>query len=480
MRPIPLTLLAASLLLATGIASAANPTTTISAAAVKTAEQLRDKAMHDDTGYRIVESLTTEIGQRLAGSDADQRARDWAVAKFKALGYDKVYTEEVKYPLWVRRSEHAAIVAPFPQSLVLSALGYSPGTPTGGLTAQVVKFDSLDALKAADPASVKGKIVYIGYRMQRAKDGHDYGMGSAVRTGGPVLAQTKGAAGFLLRSAGTDADQRIAHTGVTGFRDPAKAIPAAALSNPDADQLERVLAYGKPVTLKLDLDCGVVGEYTGANVIGEITGRKHPEQVVAIGGHLDSWDPGTGAIDDGAGVAIAMAAGKLIHDLPQRPDRTIRVIAFANEEMGLWGGRAYADKHAGEVAKFQLGTESDFGAGPVWRMSASVKPAARDAIDQIAKVLAPIGVAYDAKKPGGGGSDLSQMHGKGMAALSLTQDGTHYFDWHHTSNDTLDKIDPKQLAQNVAVYAAFSYMAAQADGDFGSAPGAFANDGAGE
>jgi len=480
MRPIPLTLLAASLLLATGIASAANPTTTISAAAVKTAEQLRDKAMHDDTGYRIVESLTTEIGPRLAGSDADQRARDWAVAKFKALGYDKVYTEEVKYPLWVRRSEHGAIVAPYPQSLVLTALGYSPGTPKGGLTAQVVKFDSLDALKAADPASVKGKIVYIGYRMQRAKDGHDYGMGSAVRTGGPVLAQTKGAAGFLLRSAGTDADQRIAHTGVTGFRDPAKAIPAAALSNPDADQLERILAYGKPVTLKLDLDCGVVGEYTGANVIGEITGKKYPDQVVAIGGHLDSWDPGTGAIDDGAGVAIAMAAGKLIHDLPQRPDRTIRVIAFANEEMGLWGGRAYADKHAGEVAKFQLGTESDFGAGPVWRMSASVKPAARDAIDQIAKVLAPIGVAYDAKKPGGGGSDLSQMHGKGMAALSLTQDGTHYFDWHHTSNDTLDKIDPKQLAQNVAVYATFSYMAAQADGDFGSAPGAFANDGAGE
>ncbi|GGY27659.1 peptidase M28 [Rhodanobacter panaciterrae] len=480
MRPVPLTLLAASLLLATGIASAANPTTTISATAVKTAEQLRDKAMLDDTGYRIVESLTTEIGPRLAGSDADQRARDWAVAKFKALGYDKVYTEEVKYPLWVRRSEHAAIVAPFPQSLVLSALGYSPGTPKGGLTAQVVKFDSLDALKAADPDSVKGKIVYIGYRMQRAKDGHDYGMGSAVRTGGPVLAQTKGAAGFLLRSAGTDADQRIAHTGVTGFRDPAKAIPAAALSNPDADQLERILAYGKPVTLKLDLDCGVVGEYTGANVIGEITGRKHPDQVVAIGGHLDSWDPGTGAIDDGAGVAIAMAAGKLIHDLPQRPDRTIRVIAFANEEMGLWGGRAYADKHAGEVAKFQLGTESDFGAGPVWRMSASVKPQARDAIDQIAKVLAPIGVAYDTKKPGGGGSDLSQMHGKGMAALSLTQDGTHYFDWHHTSNDTLDKIDPKQLAQNVAVYATFSYMAAQADGDFGSAPGAFANDGAGE
>ena len=479
MRRLHLTLLAASLLLATGIASAAS-TTTIPAAAVKTAEQLRDKAMHDDTGYRVVASLTTEVGPRMAGSDADPRARAWAIAKFKALGYDKVYTEAVTYPLWVRRSEHGAIVAPFPQSLVLTALGYSAGTPKGRLTAQVVKFDSLAALKAADPASVKGRIVYIGYRMQRHKDGHDYGMGSAVRTAGPVIAASKGAAGYLLRSAGTDANERIAHTGVTGFTDPAKAIPAAALSNPDADQLERVLAYGKPVVVKLDLDCGIVGEYTGANVIGEITGKKYPDQVVAIGGHLDSWDPGTGAIDDGAGVAIAMAAGKLIHDLPQRPDRTIRVIAFANEEMGLWGGKAYAEKHAADVGNFQLGTESDFGSGPVWRMSASVKPEARDAIGQIAKVLAPIGVAYDAKLPGGGGSDLSQMHGKGMAALSLTQDGTDYFDWHHTSNDTLDKIDPQQLAQNIAVYAAFSYMAAQADGDFGSAPGAFAKDGAGE
>ncbi|WEN16096.1 M20/M25/M40 family metallo-hydrolase [Rhodanobacter sp. AS-Z3] len=473
MRRLRLTLLAAGLL-ASGIACAAN--TTIPAAAVKTAEQLRDKALHDDTAYAITASLTTEVGPRMAGSDADQRARDWAVAKFKALGYDKVYTEAVTFPLWVRRSEHGAIVAPFPQSLVLTALGYSAATPKGGLTAEVVKFDTLAALKAADPASIKGKIVYVGYRMERAKDGHGYGMGSAVRTAGAVIAQAKGAAAYLLRSAGTDAHQRIAHTGVTGFQDPAKAIPAAALSNPDADQLERVLAYGKPVTLKLDLDCGVVGEYTGANVIGEITGRKHPDQVVAIGGHLDSWDPGTGAIDDGAGVAIAMAAGKLIHDLPQRPDRTIRVIAFANEEMGLWGGRAYAEKHAADVMKFQLGTESDFGAGKIWRMSASVKPEARDAIGQIAKVLEPVGVAYDAARQGGGGSDLSQMHGKGMAALSLTQDGTKYFDWHHTANDTLDKIDPAELAQNVAVYAAFSYMAAQANGDFGSAPGAFAND----
>jgi hypothetical protein len=469
MRRFPSALLTAGLLLAGGIASAA---TTIPAAAVKTAEQLRDQALHDGTAMAVVTSLTTEVGPRLAGSAADLRAREWALAKFRELGFDKVYSEPVTFPLWQRRSESGAIVAPFPQPLVLTALGYSPGTPAGGLTAQVVKFTSLDALKAADPASIRDRIVYVDYRMHRQKDGHDYGMGSAVRTAGAVIAAAKGAAGYLLRSAGTDAHQRIAHTGVTGFRDPkARAIPAAALSNPDADQLDRVLAYGKPVTVRMDLDCGIVGEYTGANVIGEITGRKHPDQVVAIGGHLDSWDPGTGAIDDGAGIAITMAAAKLIRDLPQRPDRTIRVIAFANEEMGLWGSRAYAQKHADEVAKFQLGTDSDFGAGRIWRMSASVKPQARGAIEQIATVLAPLGVAYDAKRPGGGGSDLSQMHARGMAALSLTQDGTHYFDWHHTANDTLDKIDPADLAQNVAVYATWVYMAAQADGDFGSAPG---------
>jgi hypothetical protein len=476
MRQLPLTLLAASLMFAIGSANAATQTT-VPAAAVKTAEQLRDKAMNDNTAYQIVESLTTEVGPRIAGGPADERGREWAIAKFKALGFDKVYTEQVTYPLWERRSEHAAIVAPFPQPLDLIALGYSAGTPKGGLTAEVVRFDSLDALKKADPASVKGKIVYVDAHMQRHKDGADYAIGSGVRVGGPVIAAKMGAAGFLLRSAGTDANSRTPHTGVTGFTDPKDAIPAAALSNPDADQLTRILGYGKPVSVKLDLDVGFNGSYTGANVIGEVTGKKHPDQVVAIGGHLDSWDPGTGAIDDGAGVAIAMAAGKLIHDMPQRPDRTIRVIAFANEEMGLWGGRAYADKHAKEVSKFQLGTESDFGARKVWLMTASVKPEARGAIEQIAKVLAPIGVDYDAKKPGGGGSDLSQMHGKGMAALSLVQDGTDYFDYHHTANDTLDKIDPKELAQNVAVYAAFSYMAAQADGDFGSAPGAFAGDG---
>lgn len=474
MPRLPFTLLAAGLLLSTGIASAAD--TVVPAAAVQTAERLRDHALHDGTAMAVLTSLTTKVGPRMAGSDNDLRARDWAIAEFKALGFDKVYTESVTYPKWVRRHESGAIVAPFPQPLVLTALGYSPGTPAGGLAAEVVGFDTLDALKAADPATLRGKIVYVGARMQRHQDGRDYGIGSSIRVAGPAIAAEKGAAGYLLRSAGTDADQRIAHTGVTDFKPGDKGIPAAALSSPDADQLERILATGKSLRVKLDLDCGFEGEYQGANVIGEITGAKHPDQFIAIGGHLDSWDAGTGAIDDGAGIAISMAAAKLIAGLRQRPDRSIRVIAFANEEMGLWGSRAYAEKHAGDVANFTLGTDSDLGAGKVYRMTASVKPEARHAIKQIAAVLKPLGVAYDASRPGHGGSDLSQMHAKGMAALSLHQDATHYFDWHHTANDTLDKVGPAELAQNVAVYAAFAYMAAQANGDFGSTPGAFANE----
>lgn len=477
MRRLPFSLLAASALLTSTIGSAADQPTVIPAKAVQTAEQLRDKAMHDGTAYAIVSSLTTEIGPRLAGGPNDARARAWAIAKFKQLGFDKVYTEPVTYPQWQRRSESGSIVAPFPQKLVLTALGFSPATPKGGLVADVVAFDTLAALKAADPARIKGHIVYVDARMQRYKDGHDYGrVGSPVRTHGPDIARAKGAVGFLLRSAGTDPHSRAPHTGVTEFTDPARSIPAAALAEPDADLLMRELAYGKPVQVKLDLDCGITGQYTGANVIGELTGRKYPDQIVDIGGHLDSWDPGTGAIDDGTGIAIAMGAAKLIHDLPQRPDRTLRVIAFANEEMGLFGGRAYADKHAADVARHQLGTESDLGSGRIYRMGASVKPSARGAIEQIAKVLAPIGVVYDPKAQGGGGSDLSQMHGKGMAALTLNQDATYYFDWHHSANDTLDKIDPQDLAQNVAVYAAYAYMAAQADGSFGSAPGAFPDD----
>ena len=312
--------------------------------------------------------------------------------------------------------------------------------------------------------------------MQATQDGRDYGIGSGVRTRGPSIASQKGAVGFLLRSAGTG-DNRLPHTGVTHFEEGVAPIPAAALASPDADQIERILALGKPLTVKLALDCGVEGDYTGANVIAELKGRTRPDEYFVMGGHLDSWDLGTGAVDDAAGIAVAAAAAHLIAQLPQRPARSIRVVAFANEESGLYGGKAYAAAHAKEIGKAVLGGESDLGADRIYKMTASVKPEARAAIAQIAAVLKPLGIAYDASAPGHGGSDLSAVHAVGMAGLSLHQDATRYFDWHHTANDTLDKIDPEQLRQNVAAYAVAAYLAAEARGDFGSAPGAFAKDG---
>ena len=461
---------------ATLTAEAADTPTRIPDAALKTAANLRERASADDTAWNFTEGLTTEIGARLAGGENDQKARDWVAAKFKALGFDKVWSEPVTYPKWVRRSESASLVSPYPHALSVLALGYSPATPNGGIEAEVVAFDSLDALKAAPDANVRGKIVYVGPRMHAKKNGEDYGtIGSPVRTGGPSIASTKGAAAFVLRSAGTG-DNRTPHTGVTTFANGVTPIPAAALSNPDADLLENALKRGKPVTMKLALDCGIEGTYTGANVIGEVTGKGKPNDYFIMGGHLDSWDPGTGAIDDASGVAIAAAAAHLIAELPQRPKRSIRVVAFANEEAGLYGGKAYAQAHAKEIAHAVLGSESDLGADRIWKITATVKPSARDAIGQIAEAIKPLGVEYDASAPGHGGSDLSAVHAVGMAAVSLHQDATRYFDWHHTANDTLDKIDPVQLRQNVAVYSVVAYLAAQADGDFGSGPNAFPTD----
>lgn len=463
----------AACLLTASAAHASEPTT-IPDHALRTAAELRERALADTIAYALVEELTTTIGPRLAGSDNDLKAREWMLAKFRELGFDKVWSEPVTFPKWVRRSERAAIVEPSQQALVISALGHSVATPAGGLRAPIVAFESLDALAAADADAVAGKIVYIGPRMQRSREGRGYGVSSSIRSRGPSVAAQKGAAAFLLRSAGTS-QARVAHTGVTRFADGVAPIPAAALSNPDADQIERLLKRGTAVIVRLDIDVGFEGDYTGANVIGEITGRN-AEAHFLTGGHLDSWDPGTGAIDDATGIGITTAAAHLIAQLPGKPARSIRVVAFANEEAGLYGGKAYAERHRATIGNAILGSESDLGTGRIHKVTATVKPEARAAIARIAEALAPLGITYDAHAPGAGGSDLSAVHAVGMAGLSLHQDATTYFDLHHSASDTLDKVEIDALRQNVAAYAVAIHLAIEAEGDFGSAPGAFARD----
>jgi Zn-dependent M28 family amino/carboxypeptidase len=441
--------------------AADNQTRIPDTALAKTA-QLRETALADDTAWKVVESLTTEVGPRLAGSEADARAVAWAQAKFKELGFDKVWIEPVTFPKWQRRSEHAEVLGKGAQPLRLTALG---GSPAGTVEGEIVRFDSLEALQAAAEGSLAGKIAFVDYPMQRARDGSGYGPGGAVRSRGPSAAIRKGAIGFVMRSAGTDS-HRMPHTGMTRFEEGLTPVPSAALSAPDADQLTRLAARG-PVRIRVALDCGWDGEYTSHNVIGEITGRKKPDEVVLIGGHLDSWDLGTGAVDDGAGIGITMAAARLLK--PLKPARTIRVVAFANEEQGLHGGKAYAAKHVGEIGKHVLAAESDFGAGRIYAFNTGSNDSAgsRAATKQIADALAPLGIEYAPDK-GGPGPDVIHYAEAGGAWGWLAQDGSDYFDLHHTPDDTLDKIDPKALAQNVAAYAVFAYLAAEAEGDFGS------------
>lgn len=437
-------------------------------AAMTTAAQLRERALQDRTSWDVVESLTTEIGPRLAGSEADLRAVRWAEAKFRALGYDKVWLQPVTFPKWVRRSERGEILDGYAQPLDLTALGGSPG---GTVEGEIVRFADLAALEAAPAGSLAGKIAFVDYTMQRAKDGNGYGPASRIRSRGPSAAIRAGAIGYLMRSAST-AQNRFPHTGITRFDEGLTPIPSAALSQPDADQLTRLLGRGQPVRVRIALDCGWDGTAESFNVIGEITGRDRRlrEEVVVISGHLDSWDLGTGAIDDGAGVAITMAAGHLIAQLPkaQRPARTIRVIAFANEEQGLYGGKVYATESKPAIARHQIVAESDFGAGRIYGFNTSAAPNAQAAIARIVEALKPLGI--EAMNKGGPGPDVGPIAAEGAVWAWLGQDGTDYFDYHHTPDDTLDKIDPAALAQNTAAYAVFAYLSAAADGSFGSAP----------
>ena len=422
-----------------------------------------------DTGaYAIVESLTTEVGPRLAGSPAFDRATKWAQEEFKSLGYDRVYLEPVSFPVWERRHESAEIVAPYPQRLIITTLGGSVGTCGKPLEADVVEFATLAALQLAQPGSLTGKIAYISNRMERTKDGHGYGPAVAARSGASTAAD-KGAVALVIRSIGTDSD-RLPHTGMQRYAEGSTKIPAVALSNPDADLLSNMVRRRKPVTLRLDIDAGHTGATkTEYNVIGEIRGRKLPDEVVVIGGHLDSWDLGTGAIDDASGVAITMAAGAMIGRLDKAPLRTIRVIAFANEEQGVFGGRAYAETHKAELDLQQLGAESDFGAGRIYSFRAGVAAEAIPVVEQIAKLLEPLGIAYETGK-GGPGPDITPFAKVGMPWAQLAQDGTDYFDYHHTANDTLDKVNAKALDQQAAAYAVMAYVAADSPVDFGRAP----------
>ena len=409
---------------------------------------IREAALADDYAWDIVEGLTVEVGQRLGGTKAEARARDWAVAKLKALGFANVRVERFAMPVWTRGPEAAEIVAPFPQKLVVTAFGNSASTPPQGIQGEIVAFDGVADLLAAPEAAVRGKIVFVTHAMQRTQDGSGYGFFGGPRRQAPSIASRKGAAGIVVRSIGTDS-HRNPHAGGINFEPGVAPIPAGALSIPDAEQLQRILKRGRPVTMRLTLISSVRQGESG-NVIAEVPGRDPRAPILLVGGHLDSWDLGTGAIDDGAGVALTAAAAKRIMDAG-RPLRTIRVVWFGAEEMGLYGGMFYKDLH-GREAHYAI-AESDFGAGRVWKVDSKLGKAREAEAKMLQAALAPLGIVPGSLDEADG-SDIGPMLADGIPGVTLNQDGTDYFDFHHTPDDTLDKIDLGALRQNVAAWTA--------------------------
>ena len=424
--------------------------------------KLRDAALGDTLAYDIVEGLTTEVGQRLAGTEAEARARAWAVARLKALGFRNVRAETFPLAVWERGEETAEVTAPFPQKLKLVALGNSGATPAAGLTAPLVVFRTYGELAAAPDGSLTGKIAYIGNAMEPTQDGSSYGAFGAARFVGPALAARKSAAAVVIRSIGTD-PHRNPHTGGTNWPQGVQPIPAAALSVSDAKLIEHIAERGKPITLHLTLTPRFTGQGISGNVIAEVPGSDPKAGIVLIGGHIDSWDLGTGAIDDGAGVAITTAAAKRLLDGP-RPRRTIRVVWFGSEEVGGFGGRDYARVHGSE--RHATAQESDFGADRVWRFEVNLPDSAKAVTDRLQSALAPLGITRGAGV-GGDGTDVGPTIALGVGSVDLNQSGLRYFDTHHTPDDTLDRIDPAQLQQNVAAWTTMLAVVANAPEEIG-------------
>ncbi|MFY8074097.1 MAG: M28 family peptidase, partial [Sphingorhabdus lacus] len=406
--------------------------------AAPTLEDVRSTALSsDEIAYDIVEGLTTEIGPRQGGTEAEARARAWSVAKLKSLGFDNVRIEEYQMPTWVRGEETAEIVAPFTHKLAVTALGNSGSTGDKGLEAEIVYFPTLEDLRSAPDGSLKGKIAFVSHSMMRTQDGSSYGAFGPARFVGPNIAAKKGAAAIVIRSAGTDY-HRNPHTGNTNFDAGVTPIPAGALSIPDAENLERMLKRGKPVVMKLKLTPKNVGMQVSGNVLAEVKGSNPQLPIIVIACHLDSWDLGTGAIDDAAGCGIIAAAAKHLKTLGQ-PKRTVRLLWAGAEEVGIWGGKDYGSKHAAEP--HALAMESDFGAGKVWAVDFTLPESASEQKAKIIAALAPLGVV-PRKTPAGGGADIGAIiAAQKLGIIDLQQDGTKYFDLHHTPDDTLDKID---------------------------------------
>lgn len=435
---------------------------------VTRAEALRQQALEGDGAYEFLRDLTTQVGPRFAGTEGDRRGVEWAVRRLEEMGLENVRREEVMVPRWVRGHAVVEILAPYPQPLVAVALGGSVGTASGGIEAEVVRVANLDALAELGRSGLEGRIAFIDQRMPRRNEGSGYGETVGIRSRGAAEAAKHGAVAVVIRSVGTS-DDRLAHTGTMRYEDGVPEIPAAALSNPDADLLAEQLKGEAAVHLRIELGAHRLDDVPSANVLAEVVGRERPDEVVLLVAHLDSWDLGTGAIDDGAGCAIVSEVARLLSQLPEPPRRTVRVLLSANEEFGLSGARAYAERYLYDLESHIAAVESDLGADRVLVLRSRVADEALPAIDELARLLEPLGIEYQSNEARGG-ADLGPLREHRVPFFDLPQDATRYFDYHHTANDTFDKVDPRQLAQNVAAYTVVAWVAAEHAPGLGRAP----------
>jgi hypothetical protein len=423
------------------------------------AERLIGAALTEGHAYARLAELTDGIGPRLSGSEGEQAAVQWAKRSFEADGV-KVWLEPVKVPRWVRGEESARVLGSErfrAHPLSILALGGSVGTPAEGLTAELIEVRSLEEVAALGD-KVKGKLVLFNHAMAEAAD---YGRYAGLRTRGASVAAKAGAVGVLVRSLAT-ASLRSPHTGAMRYEEGVARIPAAAVSVEDAELLHRLLAGG-PVKVELKLGCQTLPDADSFNVVAEVPGREKPREVVLLGAHLDSWDVGTGAHDDGAGVVMVMETARLLSKLKPAPRRTVRVVLFANEENGLRGGRAYAEAHAAELEQHVAALEMDAGG---FRPVGVVLRAGPGGAELVQPWLRPLeGLGAGSILPGeAGGADLSPLVPARVPFVGVRVDSSRYFDVHHSEADTLDKVDPKALAQSTAAVAWVSYVLAEVPG----------------
>jgi carboxypeptidase Q len=410
-------------------------------------------ALTSDVAYRRLAWLTDRIGNRLSGSESLTRAIEWATAEMKRDKLDNVRGEKVMVPHWVRGEESLELTEPVGRKLSMLGLGNSVGTPPEGITAEAVvvrNFDELDALGER----VRGKIVVYNAPFT------SYGQTVAYRGVGPSRAAKYGAVAAVVRSV-TPVSLQTPHTGSLRYLDDQPKIPAAAVTIEGAELLQRMYERGEHPVLRLKMEAHFLPDAESANVVAELKGREKPDEVIVVGGHIDSWDVGQGAQDDGGGCIVSWEAVRLLKELGLRPRRTIRVVLFTNEENGARGGAGYRDAHKSELVNHVLAIESDIG---VFRptgfgLSEQASPRARADFMEIAKLLS--GIRADHIDPDGEGTDIGPMMKEGVTGASLNVDFSHYFDIHHTQADTFDKVNPQELAACVASMAVMAYVVAE-------------------